>query len=143
MDCDSIYSAFTVNLATVKESCVLYPTELVTLQKSSGFRLSFELTDGMLVYNSRYFRCLESTAPKERDRARKSLVYKAKKIVLSNIGEYSRLTLTIREKLYTLELGAIVHGQARLTRINLRLILSASIGLTRSKPCEYTIKNAL
>ena len=143
MGCDSIYSAFTGDLATVKESCVLYPTELVTLQKSSDFRLSFELTDGMLVFNGRYFRSLRSTAPNERDRARKSLVYKAKKIVPSNIGEHSRLTLTIREKLHTLELGAMVHGQARLTRINLRSILSASIGLTRSKPCEHGIEDAL
>lgn len=99
--CNSIYSAFTGDLATVKESCVLYPTELVTLQKSSDFRLSFELTDGMLVFNGRYFRSLRNITPNERDRARKSLVYKAKKIVPSNIEEHSRLTLTIREAPYT------------------------------------------
>jgi hypothetical protein len=111
-------------LAMVRGSCVCYRKELATLQKSSDHKLSFELTDGMLVFNGRYFRNLYSAAP-ESPRAKKSIIYSAKEIIPSSIGEHSILTLSIREKLHCLELEATLRGPTRAVRINLRSILQA------------------
>ncbi len=143
IDCSSLYRSCATGLASVDESSVCYPTELVTLKKSSDFRVSFERTDGMLIFNGRYFQSLLSSGISERSRAKKSLLYKAKKIFPSSIGEHSSLTLTIREKLHTLELGAILHGPARVLRIDLQAILKASIGLERTKACEHSVEDAL
>ena len=139
-----LYSAYvSASLAICRGSCVCYPTELATLQKFSDFQISFTFLDGMLVFNGRYFRSLVSSAPVDRMRAKKSIVYKAKRVVPSNIGEHSRLTLSIREKLLTLELGAMVHGPDRLVRVNLVSILQASIGLRRTQPCEHSVDGPL
>jgi hypothetical protein len=126
-------------LAAVQASCVSYPTELATLQKCDDYRISFELVDGMLVFNGRYFTRLESNASSERVRAKKSLIYKAKEIIPSSIGEHSSLILSIREKLRTLELGALILGPGRSVRIDLQSILQASIGLSRTEPCEHLV----
>lgn len=103
---------------TCASSCVCYSTELATLQKSSDLRISFELVDGMLVFNGRYFTGLEgdASAGYYRGRAKQSLIYKAENVVPSSLGEHSKLTISIREKLHTLELRAIIEGPNRFIR---------------------------
>jgi hypothetical protein len=131
------------NLARVDGSCVLYPTELITLKKSSDLRLSFEITDGRLLYNGRYFNTLIGEDTGHRAEAEKSLIYGSNKIIPSSIGEHSALTLSIRERLHALELGATLQGPSHAIRIDLRGIMKWSIGLVRTKACEHSVDCAL
>jgi hypothetical protein len=130
-------------LARVDGSCVLYPTELIALKKSSDLRLSFEITDGRLLYNGRYFNTLIGEDTGHRAKAEKSLIYGSNEIIPSCIGEHSALTLSIRERLHALELGATLQGPSQAIRIDLREIMKWSIGLVRTKACEHSVDCAL
>lgn len=140
-----LYAAFTDDgLAYVSKACVIYPTELATLRKCPDFRVSFELADGMLVFNGQYFKVLDvSSDLLQRSFAKKSLIYKATEIVPSSFGEHSKLTLSIREGLHSLKLGAIIHGSTQLVRLDLLSILSASISLTRTRSCKHPVDDPL
>lgn len=132
-----------LELARVFGSCVIYPTELETLKRPSDLRLTFEMIDGMLLYNGRYFDCLMGEDTGHQSIAKKSLIYESNKIIPSNIGEHSALTLSIRERINALQLGATLQGSSRAIRINLSVILKSSIGLMRTKACEHSNDLAL
>ncbi|KAH7397163.1 hypothetical protein BKA66DRAFT_453754 [Pyrenochaeta sp. MPI-SDFR-AT-0127] len=115
----------------------IYPTVFETLQIPSTAVASFELLDGKLMFEERYYETLSSASTKVRPSAKKSIARERSGIKPSSLGEHSSLLMTIRETASSLEVRTTVRYAG--TNINLGLsdIIQASLSLERTPACSH------
>jgi len=121
----------------------IYPTVLETLQLPFGPLASFELLDGKLIFEERYYETLSSASTAARPKAKKSIARERGGIKPSSIGEHKSLLMTVRETASCLEVRTTARYAG--TNVHLRLsgIIQASFSLERTLACSHPLTNLL
>ncbi|KAH6883568.1 hypothetical protein B0T10DRAFT_551311 [Thelonectria olida] len=132
------YSSETSKLGRSSGACTIFPTVLETFVVHSDGLFTFELRDGVFIFETRYYDRL-STDGESRPRARKSLLSGPFEVIPSSIGEHSTMTVTIREAYDRLVLQATVHALGSYIRIDMASIIYGYMGLQRTQECEHRL----
>ena len=119
----------------VSYGCSIYSMVLERLEVPSREPLQFELQDGRIIYEGRYYSVLWGEGTAVRPRATQSIVEPGNSILPSNFGEHSSLLITVREVISGLRLKVT----ARYGGLNIPLAIDSQIiaGLyvRLSRPC--------
>ncbi|KAK7218477.1 hypothetical protein V2G26_006480 [Clonostachys chloroleuca] len=123
-------------------ACTIYPTNLETLKVDPDRSFTFEIHDGVLVYENRYHQCLTSD-PASRPLARVSPASDLSHIIPSSHGEHSSVGFTLREGYKKLILSTTIHGLGRSSRIDLETVIAGSMWLERTHHCGHRLDSPL
>ncbi|ERF74438.1 hypothetical protein EPUS_06616 [Endocarpon pusillum Z07020] len=126
-----------IELAHSNRSSTICPASLLQLKRGLDEGVRYELKDGRMLVDGRYYRSLLSTSVEVRPRASKSLYQRKGHITPTSLGEHSNLVFTIREFSSGLELRttAICNGQS--LHLNLLDIIISSLVVQIAAPCEH------
>ena len=121
----------------------IYPTVLKTLQIPSNSVASFELLDGKLIFEERYYTDLSSASTTLRPKAKRSVTRKRDEINPSNIGEHESLLMTVQETTSGLKVRTTARYAGTNIHLGLSEIIQASLSLERTSACLHPSTNAL
>lgn len=127
----------TSNLASSNRSSTLCHASLLQIERRLGEGVAYELREGQILVNDRYYLRLRSVGAKQRPCASNSLFNFKGKITPSSSGEHSDLVFTIRESVEAAELRTTAICQGHSLHLSLTLIIISSLCLQVADPCDH------
>lgn len=116
----------------------IFPTVLETLEVSQDGSFTFELVDGLFMWQNRYYYALSSHGG-SRARAKISLHTARAPIIPSNCGEHLAILPTIREGYNELLFQVTARTSGSNTHVDIASAIIAYIGLARTQECEHRL----
>ena len=142
--CESFHTSLTRTfslageaLASGSGSSVIFPVTLRDVKLTTGLPILYELVEGQIMFGGRYhsYMCGHTASP--RPKAKTHIHPSKSRIVPTNFGEHSGLTMTVRECLGYLELRTTARVSGVDVNLNLESIIIASYGLQETEPCNH------
>ena len=126
------------------QGSTIYPTVLGTIQIPPGSTASFELVDGRLIFQDRYYSEMDGASARPRTTTKKSILKTQDGIIPSSIGEHTNLLMTARESMGgRLEVRAGIDYGGLNVHLELSEIIKASFALERTLACSHPSTNPL
>jgi len=126
------------NLAQCSRSTTIFASVLRSLQIPTSLLRTFELVDGQLVYNGRYYTSLSQDSDNvNRNVAQKSILSMPKLVEPSNIGQHSHLSITVFETISGLTLKATAQCAGQILSFPLSSIVNALFELQATARCTH------
>ena len=129
-------------VAISSNSCTIYPTILKSLSVPSHQAVTFTFVEGMLVFEGRYHRRLESKQVRARPKTKKSLQR-------HNVGsshdeiQIGSPLLTVREAFDCLEVLCSFKSSGYDTKVNLEAVILGYIGMRWTDTCHHPMTDQM
>lgn len=130
------YSENPREIASSNGASALIPVSLLRVERGLCEGL-YELRDGQIVVNGRYYRRLLTTVEQLRAKSSNSLFNPGGRISPSSLGEHSDLVFTVREELDVAKLRGIAKCQGQSLRLDIFDIIVSSMLAQCADPCTH------
>lgn len=134
----SLFTDSHPGLASSSGSNTIFPVALRDIKLHRGQYTRFELREGQLIFNGRYYNSL-----KGHETSARSKLEKGGLVTITSRGEHSSLDATVRECLNYLELRVTARVLGMNVDLNLESIIIASLGVQETDPCEHSMNTSL
>ena len=129
-------------IAWSSDSCTIYPTSLETLSVPSHQSVTFTLTEGILMFEGRYYNELLARRVGPRPRTRKVLEADDIRPSLDGI-HISSPTVTIREAFNYLEMLCSLKSSGHDTKLDFVDVFWGYIGMRWTNPCHHPLTDPM
>lgn len=130
-------------IAQGSRSCVIFPSTLRTFRIPTDLSHTFDLVEGQLNFEGRYYNRLHSQFAPQRPADRGITKFRKGHLVPSNHGEHSELLITARERIGHIEVRTTVRVAGAETVISLYDALRDSWFLQKTQPCDHPMSTPL
>jgi hypothetical protein len=131
------------DLAWSNRSSTMCPASLLRLKRGLDEGVQYELRDGQILVDGRYYTRLRFVSAKARPMSSKSLYQGRGKLTPTSLGEHSNLIFTVQESLHCLELRTTAMFNGQSLHLNLAEIIISSLVAQFAAPCEHDHDSAL
>jgi hypothetical protein len=125
------------DLASSNRSSTLCHASLLQIERRLGEGVAYELREGQILVNDRYYLRLRSVDARQRPCASNSLFNFNGKIIPSSSGEHSDLFFSIRESVDAAKLRTTAICQGHNLHLNLTRIIVSSLFVQVADPCDH------
>ena len=139
----SLFSNLSDGIASSSGVNTIFPEALRDIRMHEGQLIRYELVEGQLMFNGRYYDSLRGQKTTKRTGAEKNLSAPTSEITPTNLGEHSSLEIAVRECFGYLELRATVRVLGLDIPLNLESIIIASYDMRETKPCKHSMDKPL
>jgi hypothetical protein len=134
---------FHTDLAWSNHSSTMCPASLLRLKRGLDEGVQYELRDGQILVDGRYYTRLSCVSVKARPMSNKSLYQGRGKLTPTSLGEHSNLIFTVQESLRCLELRTTAMFNGQSLHLDLADIIISSLEAQVAAPCEHDHDSAL
>jgi hypothetical protein len=134
---------YQTTIAQGSRSCVIFPSTLRTFRIPTDLSHTFDLVEGQLNFEGRYYKQLDSQFAPQRQPDRGITKFRKGHLVPSNHGEHSELLITARERIGHIEVRTMVRLAGAETFIPLYDALRGSWLLRKTQPCDHPMSTPL
>lgn len=130
-------------IAQGSSACVIFPSILRTFRIPTDLLFTFDLVEGQLNFEGRYYKQLTSQVVQQMQPDRGITKVRKGHLVPSNHGEHSELLITARERINHIEVRTMVRLAGAETVIPLYDALLGSWVLQKTQPCDHPMSTPL
>lgn len=137
------HQPYPTSIAQGSSSCVIFPSTLRTFRIPTDRLLTFDLVEGQLNFEGRYYTQLRSQFARQPQPDRGITKFRKGDLAPSNHGEHSELLITARERIDHIEVRTTVRVAGAERLVSLYDALRGSWLLQKTQPCDHSMSTPL